>query len=91
MIKKFFRKLVIIFSCLLFLTVFNVSAQTISAPETSQLSELKITSVSKGAFWDNTVYLKGKSSPNSTISLSIKDGANTFSYSIIGVSIGLNP
>jgi hypothetical protein len=82
MTEKLFKKLIIIFSCLLFLTGFDAIAQTIPVSEISQVPQPKITSVSKGAFWDYTVYLKGESSPNIKILLNIRDKENTFSYSI---------
>jgi hypothetical protein len=81
--EKFFKKIIITFSCFLFLAGFGAKAQdlSVSGPEISQFNQLKIISVGKNAFWYGGINVKGQSSPDTTILLSIKDEKDTFSYS----------
>jgi len=82
MLNKTFKKLVIIFSCLLFLAGFRVEAQMISNLEIIQPNQPKIISTENNPFWEGGIFVKGESSPNVIIWLSIKDKDDVFSYSI---------
>lgn len=79
--KKFSKLFTIIFACFLFLSAFGVIAQNTANSPASQSGPLRIVSISNNTtFLGTNVYVKGESSPNSIILLSINDEKDTFAY-----------
>jgi len=78
MIKKFFKKLLIAFCCLLFLASFVATEKVVLA---SEPTTTKIISIKNNPVWEGGVHVAGKSFANATILISIKDERDLFSYS----------
>jgi hypothetical protein len=74
MIKNLFNKLTIIFSCFLFLSAFVANAQS--------FDYIKLTSLTKDAFWDSNINITGESLPYAMIAVSMNSEDDIFSYSV---------
>jgi len=76
--KKNYKAFSIIIFCFLLSTAFSVVAQV--GPDST--NQLKINSVKESIYLGTNIYVKGQSSPNIQIFLSIQDEKNSFAYSI---------
>jgi len=80
MAKNLFKKLVIIFSCFFLSTAFVASAQS--------FDYIKLTSLTKDAFWDSNINITGESLPYALILVSMNSEDDAFSYSVKTIANG---